>query len=75
LHRKAGYRDPDAIKGGTWEALQRILQRAGYHQGGLQKIRAKSDIATHMDPDRNRSLSFRGFRDRLREWTATGSTP
>ncbi len=28
------YRDPDAIKGGTWEALERVLRRAGYHQGG-----------------------------------------
>lgn len=25
------YRDPDAIKGGTWEALERVLQKAGYH--------------------------------------------
>ena len=29
------YRDPDAIKGGTWEALERVLRKAGYHPGGL----------------------------------------
>lgn len=40
LGRKAKYRDPDSIGGGTWEALERVLQTAGYHRGGLAKIRA-----------------------------------
>ncbi len=30
LGTKSAYRDPDAIKGGTWEAMERELQRAGY---------------------------------------------
>ncbi|MCX7012700.1 MAG: DUF4276 family protein [Candidatus Sumerlaeota bacterium] len=67
LESKAHYRDPDAIKGGTWEALERVLQRAGYHPGGLVKKRAARDIASHMDPERNRSRSFRLFRDTLRD--------
>jgi hypothetical protein len=31
LANKAKYRDPDAITGGTAEALEKVLQRAGYH--------------------------------------------
>ncbi len=67
LPRKAGFRDPDAIAGGTWEALERVLQGAGYHLGGLEKIRAAREIAAHMEPDRSRSRSFSGFVAALRE--------
>ena len=28
------YRDPDSITGGTWEAFERVLKRAGYFKGG-----------------------------------------
>jgi hypothetical protein len=66
LDRKAKYRDPDAIRGGTWEALERILQNAGHHRAGLAKIEAARAIASRMDPNRNRSRSFRHFRDALR---------
>lgn len=65
LAKKNKYRDPDAVKGGTWEALERVLQTAGHHQGGLAKIQAARDIATHMEPGRNRSKSFRVFRDAI----------
>lgn len=61
LHLKAPYRDPDAIKGGTWETLERELQRAGYFKGGLRKIEAATEIVAHMDPARNRSRSFQVF--------------
>jgi hypothetical protein len=67
LGQKAKYRDPDAIGGGTWEALERVLQKKGYHSGGLAKIATARDVAPHMDPDRNRSKSFQVFRDGLRE--------
>ncbi len=67
IPNKRGYRDPDAIGGGTWEALERILQRAGYFRTGLRKIEAARSIAQHMDPERNRSTSFRVFRDALSE--------
>ena len=57
------YRDADAIKGGTWEALQRIMQRAGYFADGLNKRQAAERIAPHMDPVRNTSHSIQVFRD------------
>lgn len=66
LGRRAPYRNPDAIGGGTWEALERELQKAGYYRTGLAKIEASRSIARHMDPNRNRSRSFQHFRDGLR---------
>lgn len=65
--RQAAYRDPDAIKGGTWEAFERILQRGGYFKTGLRKIEAARAIGSHIDPARNRSASFRRFAETLRE--------
>lgn len=67
LGKKAKYRNPDAIAGGTWEALERELQRAGYYRGGLGKIVAAREISTHMNPERNRSESFQVFRQGLLE--------
>lgn len=67
LATKAKYRDPDAITGGTWEALERELQQAKYFPGGLEKITAAREISRHMQPDRNRSRSFQGFQQGLRE--------
>jgi hypothetical protein len=58
---------PDAILGGTWEAFERTLKRAGYFRGGLRKIEAARTIAPHMNPDRNTSRSFQVLRDALRE--------
>lgn len=71
LAGKARFRDSDAIQGGTWEALEQVLQRAGYHLGGLKKIEAARAIAAHMDPTRNRSRSFQGFRRALEHWVPT----
>ncbi len=65
LCQRAPYRDPDAIAGGTAEALERVLNKAGYHPGGLAKIQAAHDISVHMDPERNRSGSFQAFRQGL----------
>lgn len=64
---QAGYRDPDLIRGGTWEAFQRVLQNAGYFKGGLRKIEAARTIAPHMDPRRNTSQSFKIFYGALLE--------
>ncbi len=55
------YRDPDAIKGGTWEALERVLQNAGELGGRLRKIETARRVSTHMDPARNKSPSFQAF--------------
>ena len=61
LGARAPYRNPDAIAGGTWEALQRVLQKAGYFGAGLPKIEVAREIAKHMDPARNTSRSFGHF--------------
>ncbi len=61
------YRDPDAIAGGTWEALERLLQAKGYHLSGLPKRTVARKISEHMEPNRNRSKSFQVFRDALAE--------
>ena len=66
LSKRAPYRDPDAITGGTSERLEKLLMDAKYHPGGLEKIRAAQEISRHMDPDSNRSRSFQVFRDALR---------
>ena len=60
--RQASYRNPDAIEGGTWEAFERLLKRAGYFKTGLRKIEAAQTIAPHIDPARNVSHSFQVFR-------------
>jgi len=67
LAKQKGYRDPDAIKGGTWEALERVLQKAGYHPGGLEKYKASSEISQYMNPESNRSKSFQVFYQGLLE--------
>ena len=62
---KAAYRQPDAIAGGTWEALERILKRAGYFTSGLRKIEIGRILGKQVDPAANRSPSFVAFRDAL----------
>ena len=61
LGQKEKYRDADAIRGGTWENLEKVLQRAGHHKGGLEKLRAAREISQYMKPDVNRSRSFQVF--------------
>jgi hypothetical protein len=64
LDKKKQYRHPDAINN-TWEALERVLQRAGYYPGGLLKIKAAREISQYMNPQRNTSKSFQVFRDSI----------
>ena len=67
-----GYRQ-DSICG-TWEVLadavhaggSAALPRADWPAGGMAKCEWARNIAPHMDPERNRSPSFRTFRDGLR---------
>ncbi|WP_246076797.1 DUF4276 family protein [Amycolatopsis cihanbeyliensis] len=66
LGQQSRYRDPDAISGGTWEMLEQVLRKSGYHKAGLRKLRAALDIAPHMNVESNRSRSFEVFRDGLR---------
>lgn len=67
LGNQAKYRNPDAITGGTWEALQRVLQTEGYYLAGMPKIEVARKISEHMEPKRNQSRSFQVFRDALTE--------
>lgn len=61
LARRAAFRTPDAIKGGTWERLERLLQDAEYYPGGFAKADLARRVAPHMALDRNRSRSLRVF--------------
>jgi hypothetical protein len=65
IPRKAPYRNPDAIKGGTWEAFERILKQAGYFSTGLRKAECARRIAKHMNVKKNRSHSFNIFYDAI----------
>ena len=64
FEHQAKYRNPDAIRGGTSEALQFLLK--GYYTDKLPKIEVAQKIAQHMDPNRNRSKSFQVFVEGLK---------
>lgn len=67
LTKRASYRNPDEIKGGTWEALERILSSAGYYtKGFMPKTEVARNIAPFMNPELNTSKSFQVFRDGLK---------
>jgi len=61
LASRSQFRDPDSIKGGTWEALERVLKAASYYREGMPKIETARLIAAHMDPTANTSNSFQVF--------------
>lgn len=67
LTKKEPYRNPDKIKAGTWEALERVLKKAGYHKGGLEKFKAARAISPYMNPSLNESKSFQVFYQGLSE--------
>ena len=67
LANQQPYRDPDAIRGGTPEALERVLKKAGYHPGEPDKPKASSEISQYMNPESNRSKSFQVFYQGLLE--------
>jgi hypothetical protein len=70
LAQKRGYRDCDGMSGGTWEALERVLKKAGHYGAGMPKIEVARNVSKHMRLDRNRSRSFKAFCDGLREMVA-----
>ena len=63
LNKRKGYRHPDAIVGGTWEMLDRLLRRAGYYVGRTPKVEIAQRVSQFMEPDSNSSPSFQAFRD------------
>jgi hypothetical protein len=64
---KTSFRNSDLIRGGTWEAFERVLQRYGYFKTGLPKIEAARKIGAEIMPERSRSRSFTTFRDAILE--------
>jgi Domain of unknown function (DUF4276) len=60
FEKTATFRDPDAISGGTAEALERLLAKAGYYSS-LPKVEVANLIAEKMLIDRNTSASFHMF--------------
>lgn len=67
LPQRQGFKNPDAIAGGTWEAFERVMQQRGYFKAGLTKIDAARRLAATMQPDRNSSHSFQVFHAALME--------
>ena len=65
LAAREGFRNPDAIGGGTAEALERLL--ATRYPTGLPKREVARIVGPHLAPERNRSGSFCCFRDALYE--------
>lgn len=66
--RRQGYRDPDAISGGTWEAFERVMKFE--FSGGLRKREAARRIGEQIDPRRSTSHSFKVFYETLLEAAA-----
>jgi hypothetical protein len=73
LGERARFRDPDAVAGGTAEALLEVLANAG-HQG-VTKTELARRVAEKMNVEANRSHSFRVFRDGIRARVAPPSAP
>jgi len=67
IPNNARYRNSDAIRGGTWEAFERVLRQHGYFKPGLPKVQVARSIGALLDPARSRSRSFAMFRDAIAE--------
>ncbi len=74
LARKTPYRDPDAIRGGTHEALLRELNKAGHYRGAtyLPKVEVARLMAERISINANTSHSFRCFHEGLMALVAQG---
>lgn len=64
---KAAFRACDEIRGGTWEALERVLRKAGYFSEGLRKVEVANDVGALFNADRCTSPSFRSFHTAILE--------
>jgi hypothetical protein len=67
IRRQAAFRASDAIAGGTWEAMARVLKTAGYFTGGFRKMEIAHAIGRHFDPIASTSPSFNAFRSAILE--------
>jgi hypothetical protein len=70
IPRQARFRDPDEIKGGTWEAFEQVLKRHGYFVNGLRKTEAARALGAVIEPQRSSSRSFVQLCDAFTEATA-----
>jgi hypothetical protein len=68
--KKSGFRDPDMIRGGTWEAFERILRQHRHFTSGLRKIEAARAIGAYIEPTRSISHSFKKFHEAIIEAVA-----
>ncbi len=68
LQSKVKFRNPDAITGGTYEALEYLLRQKKYYnrEERVHKPVVAQNIAQHMEPSRNRSKSFQVFVEGLK---------
>ena len=64
FHRRREFQNPDAIAGGTCEALERMLRQ--FYRRRYAKSKMARMIAPHMEPDRNTSRSFQVFVEGLK---------
>ena len=69
IPRQARYRQPDSIRGGTWEQFERVMQRFGYFRTGLRKTEAARAIGAHVEPARSTSRSFKHLTEAIAEAT------
>jgi hypothetical protein len=74
IFNRAQYRIPDSIKGGTAEALAKILKDYRYYPTGMPKIEVARKISVCMDPMRNKSKSFQAFRKGMEAVTGHGGS-
>lgn len=58
LAERAAFRDPDDVRGGTWEQLHHVLQQAGHSKGRFSKREVALQMAQRMSVEHNRSRSF-----------------
>ncbi len=67
LDKSRNYRNPDEIKGGTCEALERVLASKGYYaKGYMPKTEVARNISQFLNIDSNTSKSFEVFRDGIK---------
>ena len=66
--KRERYRDPDDIRGGTWEAFQRVMKSE--FPDVLRKREVACRIGERIDPSRSKSRSFKIFYDAVLEAAA-----
>lgn len=68
LQSKVKYRNPDAVVGGTYEALEDLLRQKKYYkrEERIHKPDVAQNIARYMEPSRNKSKSFQVFVEGLK---------